>query len=363
MLEADQQERREAGQLPEDEQREDVVAERDAEHRAHEREQGCIEASGVRMTLEVSARIQNDECPNPRDQLARTTAPAVEVKRQRQSKRRRPRDVDDRLPALSTEPNSVARTQPQYRRPDCRHGRRPDTGSRATRERRGGEWREDEERDHRTLPPTLSGRTVPVTENIGLSRYREHVNDDPHKALRQDIHLLGTLLGETLAAQEGRELLQIVEHVRVLAKDARGGEQAEFEQLRSELSVDARRAQPAGGPRVRAFPQPCQRRRAAPSRPAAARLPARSRRRGRNADRARTRSRGCWPAVSHADALYEAVTSLRIELVLTAHPTEVSRRTLVEKYNRIAALFAERDRTDLTPEEQEAVPPPCAARS
>ena len=67
-------------------------------------------------------------------------------------------------------------------------------------------------------------------------RYREQVSDDPHKALRQDIHLLGTLLGDTLSALEGRELLQIVEHVRALAKGARGGDEAEFRQLTSELS-------------------------------------------------------------------------------------------------------------------------------
>ena len=57
-----------------------------------------------------------------------------------------------------------------------------------------------------------------------------------------------------------------------------------------------------------------------------------------------------------ATALYDAVCALRIELVLTAHPTEVSRRTLIHKYNRIAALLAERDRPDLTiPEREEVV--------
>ena len=39
------------------------------------------------------------------------------------------------------------------------------------------------------------------------------------------------------------------------------------------------------------------------------------------------------------ERLHEAVCALRIELVLTAHPTEVARRTLVQKYNRIAAAL------------------------
>jgi phosphoenolpyruvate carboxylase len=52
--------------------------------------------------------------------------------------------------------------------------------------------------------------------------------------------------------------------------------------------------------------------------------------------------------------LFESVASLRIELVLTAHPTEVVRRTLLQKYARIAELLARRDRGDLTlPEQRE----------
>src|SRR4029079_8568838 len=39
------------------------------------------------------------------------------------------------------------------------------------------------------------------------------------------------------------------------------------------------------------------------------------------------------------EQLHAAVCSLRVELVLTAHPTEVMRRTMVEKHNRIAAAL------------------------
>ena len=47
------------------------------------------------------------------------------------------------------------------------------------------------------------------------------------------------------------------------------------------------------------------------------------------------RSRGCWPEASSPDALFEAVCALRIELVLTAHPTEITRRTLIHKHLQI----------------------------
>ena len=185
-------------------------------------------------------------------------------------------------------------------------------------------------------------------------RYREQVSDDPHKALRQDIHLLGTLLGDTLAALEGRELLQIVEHVRALAKGARGGDDAEFRQLTSELS-----SMPVELilPVARAFAHflnlanVAEQHHRGRRRRAYRRDPNAAPQRGSYEDAfRRVLAGGITP-----DQLHQSVTTLRIELVLTAHPTEISRRTLVEKYNRIAALLGERDRTDITPAEHEAV--------
>src|SRR5262249_38801929 len=64
----------------------------------------------------------------------------------------------------------------------------------------------------------------------------------------------------------------------------------------------------------------------------------------------RLTSRGIAP-----DALYETVARLRIELVLTAHPTTITRRTLVLGQLRIADALARRDRADLTAPEQRDV--------
>ena len=44
---------------------------------------------------------------------------------------------------------------------------------------------------------------------------------------------------------------------------------------------------------------------------------------------------------------------MRVELVFTAHPTEIVRRTLLQKHNRIAQILATGDRPDLTPAEKE----------
>jgi phosphoenolpyruvate carboxylase len=47
------------------------------------------------------------------------------------------------------------------------------------------------------------------------------------------------------------------------------------------------------------------------------------------------------------DKLAEALTKLNIELVLTAHPTEVTRRTLIRKYENISNSLRDLSRTDL----------------
>src|SRR5687768_10270901 len=60
--------------------------------------------------------------------------------------------------------------------------------------------------------------------------------DDPHAPLRDDVRLLGSLLGETLKAQAGEALYQTVERVRALSKSARAGNDADFATLETLLS-------------------------------------------------------------------------------------------------------------------------------
>lgn len=49
-----------------------------------------------------------------------------------------------------------------------------------------------------------------------------------------------------------------------------------------------------------------------------------------------------------------------VEVVLTAHPTQVNRRTLQYKHTKIAQLLQQHDRADLTPEERDLVSVLCA---
>ena len=170
------------------------------------------------------------------------------------------------------------------------------------------------------------------------------------------MRLLGRLLGDTLRRQEGQELFDRVERVRALAKRARtGGEESDevFEALAAELAampVDA------ALPIARAFAHflnlaniaeqhhRVRRRRAYQRDPNAPPQPA-------SIEEALPRliAQGIAP-----DALHDAVCALRIELVVTAHPTEIMRRSLQHKYNRIADGLAELDRPDLTRLEREA---------
>ncbi len=174
---------------------------------------------------------------------------------------------------------------------------------------------------------------------------------DPHLPLRDDVRSLGALLGDTLRRQEGESLFDTVERVRALAKRARQGESGSFEELQRllrELPVED------ALPVARAFAhfltlaniaeQHHRIRRAREYRRDAGAPPQRG---SFEETFARLVGGGTSP-----EALYEQVRALRIELVLTAHPTEIVRRTLLQGHRRIADLLGQRDRTGLTPAER-----------
>ena len=180
------------------------------------------------------------------------------------------------------------------------------------------------------------------------------MTDDPHKPLREDVRLLGELLGHTLRTIEGGELFNTVERVRALAKNARAGASGAFETLAAELS---RLPVEAALPVARAFSHflhlanVAEQHHRIRRRRAYERDPDAPPQRGSCAEAfPRFIAAGLSP-----DALFEAVSNVRIELVLTAHPTEIARRTLVQKYNRVAAALAAQDRQDLTLPEREAI--------
>jgi phosphoenolpyruvate carboxylase len=172
-------------------------------------------------------------------------------------------------------------------------------------------------------------------------------SDDPLRPLRDDVRMLGELLGETLRVRGGNGLFEMVERVRALAKrDA-------------DALPDVLREMPVQGavPVARAFSHFL-----TLANIAEQHHRIRRRREYQRAGSTRPQPGSCdetFARLIHggvsADALYQAVMRLRIELVLTAHPTEITRRTLVHKQLSIAAALAEQDRPDLTEAERDGL--------
>ena len=156
------------------------------------------------------------------------------------------------------------------------------------------------------------------------------------EALRGDIRMLGRLLGETLVRQEGPHLLDLVERVRALTKAARGGSPTEAgapEELDALLSgLDAGRA----GLLVRAF--------------SAYFHLANIAEQVHRADEWAQRSEGSLAAaVSSLEAagvrpeqVADVLARMELRPVLTAHPTEAVRRSIMTKRQRIAGLLEKR---------------------
>ena len=137
------------------------------------------------------------------------------------------------------------------------------------------------------------------------------------QALRDDVRLLGSLLGHAIADHRGGEFVARIEVMRALAKQARRGTDDDWRRLIERLGElpDDELTDFA-----RAFNQFLNLANIAEQRQAA-----------RDVE---------WPA--RVDV--EELANVRVELVLTAHPTEVLRRTLIQKYDAIAALLETRER-------------------
>jgi phosphoenolpyruvate carboxylase len=171
---------------------------------------------------------------------------------------------------------------------------------------------------------------------------------DPADApLRRDVRLLGDILGRTLVEQEGPELLDEVERIRLLSRDARttGRARRRDELRRTVAGLELERQALV----LRAFGVYFQ----------LANL-------AEQHHRLRRRRQYEHERRVPRESLVEAVTNLRragvepsqlenvsrrlsLELVLTAHPTEATRRTVLAAHLRLSRLLAEFNDQSLTP--------------
>jgi phosphoenolpyruvate carboxylase len=191
-------------------------------------------------------------------------------------------------------------------------------------------------------------RTGPATPSCDAP-----VVADPFDALRRDISDLGHILGDTLVEQEGKPLLELEEAIRALAKlrrkrDRRGPSATSMREIIEKLDG------PTAERVARAFTHYFQ----------LVNLAEQHHRARRRRDYAREKQpqpgslafelRRLAEKSSRAD-LDALLARASIELVFTAHPSEAQRRTVLDKHRRIAQVLTRRDRSELVPEERDAL--------
>ncbi|HJL60368.1 MAG TPA: phosphoenolpyruvate carboxylase [Pseudomonadales bacterium] len=146
---------------------------------------------------------------------------------------------------------------------------------------------------------------------------------------RHRVRILSTLLGDTMSAQLGQDFLDKIEEIRTLAKVRRQGESSLNSQLQDVLkSLEddylisvarafnqylnlANIAEQAETTIARTVPYP-------------------------DDSYLQKVFEKLQQEGIESETIFNTASEIRCELVLTAHPTEITRRTLIQKYNRIA---------------------------
>ncbi|MBD1387915.1 phosphoenolpyruvate carboxylase [Neiella sp. HB171785] len=162
-----------------------------------------------------------------------------------------------------------------------------------------------------------------------------------YEALRANVRTLGNLLGDVIRQDLGEELFDQVEHIRTLSKAARAGDSDANQQLEATLN-DLSDDELMGV--ARSFNHFLTL--------------------ANTAEQYHNISRAANQAIDKPDPfedmlerfeqqeiskdkLAEAINQLSVELVLTAHPTETSRRTMINKYVEVADCLELLEQTDL----------------
>jgi phosphoenolpyruvate carboxylase len=157
--------------------------------------------------------------------------------------------------------------------------------------------------------------------------------------LRDKVKMLGTLLGNTIRSSQGEDVLASIETIRKQAKKARKGDAADHDRL---LDILTSLPEESLLPVVRGFNQFLNLANIADQQHSVSWR--------RSTDTAAEMEDMFSDLLDRlqqagipASGLASKVASLNIELVLTAHPTEITRRTLIQKYDHIASLLQQRD--------------------
>jgi phosphoenolpyruvate carboxylase len=162
---------------------------------------------------------------------------------------------------------------------------------------------------------------------------------DAQRPLRRDIRLLGELLGQVILEQEGQALFDIEERVRLTSRD---GDFAAVQAIVSSLSLDEQARL------VRAFSQYFQLTNLAEQHHRIRRRRQYAVERRIGAESLDAAFRRLTDAGVSETALRQAAQHVSLELVLTAHPTEATRRTVLAAQLGVSALLHQLDDPQLS---------------
>ncbi|MBR1215538.1 phosphoenolpyruvate carboxylase [Bradyrhizobium sp. JYMT SZCCT0180] len=195
----------------------------------------------------------------------------------------------------------------------------------------------------------MSPQTMPSETEIRANR----VEDAEDARLRTDIRLLGRILGDTVRDQEGADVFDLVERIRQTSirfhRDDDKPARRELEQILDSMSISQTVRI------VRAFSYFSHLANIAEDQNNIRQMRARTGPGGapRASMLAQTLAHARTAGISAAD-LRKFFESAQVSPVLTAHPTEVRRKSTIDREMEIAALLDRKERVQLTPEEIEA---------
>lgn len=173
-------------------------------------------------------------------------------------------------------------------------------------------------------------------------------NEDPIAQLRSDIRYLGNILGQVIQAQHGVEAFELEETVRSYAKARRNGDKEASEALKNlidALDLNSIRVL------VKAFSNYFQLINIAEDQHRVRVLRSREHE-GRIDESIEEAIQTLQQQGVSADEIQSILEQVRVNLVMTAHPSEAKRKVILIKLRHIATMMARREYGQLVPREE-----------
>lgn len=170
-----------------------------------------------------------------------------------------------------------------------------------------------------------------------------------YATLRNNINMLGRFLGETINDAQGADILELIENIRKLSRDSRAGDDKARQEL---LTTLANISTDNIIPVARAFSQFLNLTNIAEQYQTISREHSQQAPSDRSLNALFTRLK---EENASKEEVYKTIEKLLIELVLTAHPTETTRRSLIHKHVEINKCLSKLEHDDLTPKERNII--------